>query len=81
VTVAERLPGGPPLHCHDPDLFVSPEHLRELCRRGGVELRLRGLRPAARQYAAFLAGRRDAVAMVPTRSLNGVIQGLGRKRA
>jgi 2-polyprenyl-6-hydroxyphenyl methylase/3-demethylubiquinone-9 3-methyltransferase len=79
VTIAERLPGGPPLHCHDPALFVDPEDLRKLCRRGGVELRLRGLRPHPLQYVQFLAGRRDEVDMVHTRPLNAVIQGIGRK--
>jgi 2-polyprenyl-6-hydroxyphenyl methylase/3-demethylubiquinone-9 3-methyltransferase len=80
VTIAERLPGGPPLHCHDPRLFVDPARLRELCARGGVDLRLRGLRPSIPQYAAFLLGRRDDVTMVRTRPLNGVIQGIGHKR-
>ena len=79
VTIGERLPGGPPLHCHDPRLFVDPRRLRELCARGGVDLRLRGLRPSIPQYAAFLLGRRDDVAMVPTRPLNAVIQGIGQK--
>ena len=81
VTIAERLPGGPPLHCHDPALFVDPQRLRALCAEGGVELRLRGLIPHPLQYAAFLLGRRDEVEMVPTRPLNAVIQGTGRKRA
>jgi 2-polyprenyl-6-hydroxyphenyl methylase / 3-demethylubiquinone-9 3-methyltransferase len=81
VTIGERVPGGPPLHCHDPALFVSPDRLRELCARGGVDLRLRGLRPSVLQFAAFLLGRRDDVTMVPTRPLNGVIQGIGSKPA
>ena len=79
VWIGERVPGGPPLHCHDPALFVDPSHLRALCRAGGVDLRLRGLRPAAGQFVAFLAGRRDTVDMVPTRPLNAVIQGIGVK--
>jgi 2-polyprenyl-6-hydroxyphenyl methylase/3-demethylubiquinone-9 3-methyltransferase len=80
VHIAERLPGGPPLHCHDPALFVAPERLRALCAAGGVDLRIRGLRPAARQYAAFLLGRRDDVEMVPTRPVDAVYQAIGRKR-
>ena len=79
VTIGERLPGGPPLHCHDPALFVDPDRLRAACADGGVELRLRGLRPAPLQYVLFLLGRRDEVDMVVTRPLNGVIQGLGVK--
>lgn len=81
VTIAERLPGGPPLGCHDPRLFVSPDRLRELCRRGGVELEVRGLRPRPIQYVAFALGRRDEVDMVRTRSLALVYQGKGVKRA
>jgi 2-polyprenyl-6-hydroxyphenyl methylase/3-demethylubiquinone-9 3-methyltransferase len=81
VTIGERVPGGPPLRCHDPALFVDPERLRALCRAGRVELRLRGLRPKAWQYALFVAGRRETVQMTPTRALNGVIQGMGRKTA
>jgi 2-polyprenyl-6-hydroxyphenyl methylase/3-demethylubiquinone-9 3-methyltransferase len=80
VTIGERLPGGPPRGCHDPRLFVAPEHLRQLCDAGGVDLETRGLRPDARQYAAFLLRRRREVDMVPTRSLAMVYQGSGRKR-
>jgi 2-polyprenyl-6-hydroxyphenyl methylase/3-demethylubiquinone-9 3-methyltransferase len=80
VTIAERVPGGPPLHCHDPALFVPPARLQALCAEGGVALTVRGLRPAAGEYLAFLLGRRSDVRMVPTRSLAGVYQGVGRKQ-
>jgi 2-polyprenyl-6-hydroxyphenyl methylase/3-demethylubiquinone-9 3-methyltransferase len=80
VTVAERLPGGPPPACHDPALFVDAGRLQGLCRVRGVDLELWGLRPAAREYAAFLLGRRASVRMVRTRSLAGVYQGVGHKR-
>ena len=79
VWIGERVPGGPPLHCHDPALFVDPERLRALCAGHGIDLRIRGLRPAALQFLAFLAGRRDEVDMVPTRPVNAVFQGIGRK--
>lgn len=79
VTVAERLPGGPPLGCHDPRLFVAPARLRQLCARGGLELRVRGLRPHVRQYARFLRDRRRSVEMLPTRSLAAVYQGWGQR--
>lgn len=79
VTVGERLPGGPPMGCHDPRLFVSPAHLRALCRAGGVDLHVRGLRPHARQYLGFLLGRRRSVEMVSTRSLAAVFQGSGQR--
>jgi len=77
VTIGERLRGGPPLGCHDPALFVPPQELRALCAEHGVDLRLQGLRPHAREYAAFLARRRTRVRMVPTRRLDAVYQGWG----
>ncbi len=80
VTIGERVKGGPPLGCHDPALFVDPDELVAACAAHGVQLRLRGLRPAAREYAGFLAGRRRAVRMVPTRRLDAVIQGVGERR-
>jgi len=79
VWVGERVPGGPPLGCHDPALFVPPERLRALCAAGGVALRLRGLRPHPRDFLGFLAGRRTRVRMVPTRSLAALYQGVGAK--
>lgn len=79
VTIGERLKGGPPPACHDPRLFVDPRRLQRVCAEHGMELRVHGLRPAARQYAAFLLGRRDAVEMVRTRSLAAVYQGVGVK--
>lgn len=81
VAVAERLPGGPPPRIHDPERFVRPADLVALLARHGVgEVRLRGLRPAATDYVRFLADRRRRVRMVPTRSLAGLYQGIGRKR-
>jgi 2-polyprenyl-6-hydroxyphenyl methylase / 3-demethylubiquinone-9 3-methyltransferase len=80
VTVGERMPGGPPPHCHDPDLFVPPERLRAICAANGIELQLRGLRFAIPDYLAFLVSRKRAVRMVPTGSLAAVYQGWGRKQ-
>lgn len=79
VTVGERLPGGPPRHLHDPALFVDPDRLRAEFARHGVRLDVRGLRPAPADYLAFLVTRRRAVRMLPTTSLAGVYQGIGRK--
>jgi len=79
VTIGERVAGGPPPGCHDPALFVAPERLQALCARHGVDLRVHGLRPAARAYAGFLLGRRRSVPMVRTRSLAAVYQGVGVK--
>jgi len=79
VTVAERMPGGPPLGCHDERLFVRPERLRKECARHGVSLRVWGLRPAIRQYLGFLLGVRRGATMVPTRYLGALYQGVGVK--
>jgi 2-polyprenyl-6-hydroxyphenyl methylase / 3-demethylubiquinone-9 3-methyltransferase len=81
VIVGERVPGGPPNRIHDPSLFVRPSRLAVLLGRHGFRVRVRGLRPSVRDYAAFLAGRREAVRMLPTRSLASVYQGIGRKRS
>ena len=79
VTVAERLPAGPPRRLHDPALFVDRRALVAGARRGGVPLELRGLRPSAVDYLAWLAGRKDQVRMLPTRSTAGLFQAHGRK--
>ena len=79
VTIAERLPGGPPRRIHDPALFVAPDHLRSLFSAHGVELTLHGLRPSVPQYLRFVVRRRGDVTMVGSRSLRGVYGGIGRK--
>jgi 2-polyprenyl-6-hydroxyphenyl methylase/3-demethylubiquinone-9 3-methyltransferase len=79
VTVAERLPGGPPPRLHDPRLFVDRRRLSRLCTMHGVDLRLRGLRPSALDYGRWLMHRRDAVRMVRTRSTAALFQARGTK--
>ena len=79
VTVAERLPAGPPRRLHDPALFVDRGALVAGARRCGVELELQGLRPSAVDYLAWVAGRRTEVRMLPTRSTAGLFQAHGRK--
>lgn len=79
VTVGERIPGAPPRHLHDPDLFVTPERLKAAFRRHGVRVDLRGLRPSITDYLWFLVARERRVRMLPTRSLSAVYQGTGRK--
>jgi 2-polyprenyl-6-hydroxyphenyl methylase / 3-demethylubiquinone-9 3-methyltransferase len=81
ITVAERLPAGPPRPLHEPALFVDRAELVRLCASHGVDLALRGLRPSARDYLAWLLRRRDGVRMLPTRSTAGLFQGKGTKRA
>ena len=80
VTVGERMPGGPPVRCHDPDLFVPPERLQAICSAVGIELTLSGLRFSVPEYVAFLVSRSRPVRMVPTKSLAAVYQGVGVKR-
>lgn len=79
VTVAERLPGGPPPRIHDPALFVDPDRLRALFARHGVRLQVWGIRPSVRDYARFLLHRHHPVRMLRTRSVALVYQGLGTK--
>ncbi len=80
VTVAERLPGGAPRGIHDPALFVDRRRLVEQCARHGVELHLRGLRPALGALIAWRLGRRAEVPMVPTWSTAVLFQGIGVKQ-
>jgi 2-polyprenyl-6-hydroxyphenyl methylase/3-demethylubiquinone-9 3-methyltransferase len=81
ITLAERLPAGPPRLLHDGALFVDRDDLVRRCARHGVDLQLRGLRPSARDYLAWLLRRRDGVRMVPTRSTAGLFQARGTKAA
>ena len=77
VTIAERLPGGPPRNIHDPHLFIDAERLQRLFAEHGVELSVWGLRPSVVDYARFLADRTRPVRMVRTRSTALVYQGVG----
>lgn len=77
ITLAERIPGGPPPGIHDPRLFVAPRILVEECLRRGVTLRVRGVRPAVAQLVRFLVTRRGTVRMVPSRSTAVMYQGVG----
>jgi 2-polyprenyl-6-hydroxyphenyl methylase/3-demethylubiquinone-9 3-methyltransferase len=79
ITVAERLPAGPPPRLHDGALFVDRARLVAQAARHGVELRLNGLRPSAVDYVRWLAGRREDVRMLPTRSTAGLFQAVGTK--
>ena len=79
VTLAERLPAGPPPGLHDPALFVDRAELVRVAAAAGVRLRLRGLRPSAAGYVGWLLGRRDGVRMVPTWSTAALFQAHGTK--
>jgi 2-polyprenyl-6-hydroxyphenyl methylase / 3-demethylubiquinone-9 3-methyltransferase len=80
VTVAERLPGGPPPGIHDPALFVDRSRLLAAADDLGLDLRLVGLRPSFREALAWRLGRRDTVRMKPVRSTAVVFAGYGRRR-
>jgi 2-polyprenyl-6-hydroxyphenyl methylase/3-demethylubiquinone-9 3-methyltransferase len=79
VTVAERLPFVP-AGIHDPDLFVDPRRLQAICATNGIDLKVRGLRPAVLDALLWQARLRDEVRMVPTRWTGVVYQAMGVKR-
>lgn len=79
VTLAERLPVVPS-GIHDPDLFVDPRRLQAICRANGIDLKVRGLRPAIGDALAWQARLKDEVRMLPTRWTGVVYQGVGVKR-
>jgi 2-polyprenyl-6-hydroxyphenyl methylase/3-demethylubiquinone-9 3-methyltransferase len=81
ITVAERLPAGPPPRLHDGTLFVDRQQLCAEAARHGVPLVLNGLRPSAVDYMMWLLGRRDAVRMLDTGSTAGLFQAVGTKVA
>jgi 2-polyprenyl-6-hydroxyphenyl methylase / 3-demethylubiquinone-9 3-methyltransferase len=81
VTIAERLPGGPPRGIHDPHLFVDPIRLQQLFAAGDVHLAVWGLRPSVVDYLRFLLNRDRLVRMLPTKSTALVYQGVGKKRS
>jgi 2-polyprenyl-6-hydroxyphenyl methylase/3-demethylubiquinone-9 3-methyltransferase len=80
ITVAERVPGGPPPGIHDPALLVDRAVLVRECARHGVQLRLRGIRPSVRDVARLLAGRSDTVALVPVPTTAVLFQAIGRRQ-
>ncbi|MFJ8431213.1 methyltransferase domain-containing protein [Kitasatospora sp. NPDC094019] len=82
ITLAENLPlpGRPTPGTHDHRLFVNRERLLATARDHGVELRLHGLRPHLRDGLRYLAGRREDVRMVRTRSTGVLFLAVGRKR-
>lgn len=81
VTLAERLPGGPPPGIHDPALFVDRDRLRRECARHGVPVTLRGIRPSVRDLTRWLRGRSDRVRMVGAPSTAVLFQAVGRRVA
>ena len=80
VTLAERIPGVAPPGIHDPDFFVDPARLQQVCDKYGIALRLRGLRPSIPDALAWQLRLRADVRMLPTRNTDVVYQGVGTKR-
>jgi 2-polyprenyl-6-hydroxyphenyl methylase/3-demethylubiquinone-9 3-methyltransferase len=80
VTIAERIPGGPPPRLHDPALFVDRVQLVAECARHGVHLRLSGLRPSIAASVGWLFGMRRQSRMVASRSTAVLFQAVGTKR-
>jgi 2-polyprenyl-6-hydroxyphenyl methylase / 3-demethylubiquinone-9 3-methyltransferase len=80
VTLAERLPGGPPPGIHDPALFVDRAVLVRECASNGVDLALRGTRPSVLDLIKWLSGRAAAVRMVPVPTTAVLFQAVGRRR-
>lgn len=83
VTIAERVPGGPPKGLHDPALFVNRKELIEEFAKHGVQLRIWGLRPSVPGLLRWLSTRHrgDAVPvrMLVVRPTAVLFQGLGVK--
>lgn len=79
VTLAERVPGGPPRGIHDPALFVDRAALVRECARHGVGLRLWGIRPSVRGLLRWLAGRAESVPMVPVPTTAVLFQAVGTR--
>ncbi|HZE41186.1 MAG TPA: methyltransferase domain-containing protein [Stackebrandtia sp.] len=81
VTLAEKMPGGPPPGIHDPALFVPPQGLLSACAAEGVTLKLWGIRPAAGAMLRWLVRRRGEVPIIRTRSTSILYAGVGVKDA
>jgi 2-polyprenyl-6-hydroxyphenyl methylase / 3-demethylubiquinone-9 3-methyltransferase len=81
ITLAERLPAGPPKRLHDGALFVDRRRLVDEASKHGVRLTLNGLRPSAVDYVWWLFGRKAEVRMLPTRMTASLFQAVGTKRA
>jgi 2-polyprenyl-6-hydroxyphenyl methylase/3-demethylubiquinone-9 3-methyltransferase len=81
IGVAERIPRIAVRGVHDPALLVDRGVLVEACAAHGVALKLRGIRPRLTDFALWLAGRREAVRMVPVATTAVLFQARGRKRA
>lgn len=79
VDIGERVPGSAPPGIHDPELFVDRARLLAVAWEHGVALRMRGIRPSARDCVAWALGLRGEVRMVPTWTTAVLFQAWGTK--
>jgi 2-polyprenyl-6-hydroxyphenyl methylase/3-demethylubiquinone-9 3-methyltransferase len=79
VRIAERIRAAP-RGIHDPALFVDRGRLAAAAQALGLELRLVGLRPSARDVVAWLLRRRETVRMLPAPTTAVLFAGYGTKR-
>jgi len=78
IELAERVPGIP-RGIHDHRLLVDPDRLRGLFAGQGIQLRVRGIRPAVLPLARWLVRRHTVVPIVPSFSKAILYQGVGNK--
>jgi 2-polyprenyl-6-hydroxyphenyl methylase/3-demethylubiquinone-9 3-methyltransferase len=69
-----------PKGIHDPALFVDRGRLLAAAEELGLDLRLVGLRPSARDVVAWLRRRREIVRMLPLPTTAVLFAGYGTKR-
>jgi 2-polyprenyl-6-hydroxyphenyl methylase/3-demethylubiquinone-9 3-methyltransferase len=81
VTVAERIPAGPPKRLHDPALFVDRDALRREAARHGVRLTMNGLQLHPVDYVRWLLRRRDDVRMIRGGGTAALFQAVGTKES
>jgi 2-polyprenyl-6-hydroxyphenyl methylase/3-demethylubiquinone-9 3-methyltransferase len=81
VTVAERVGGTVTKGIHDPALFVSPALVINESAKHGVNLRVRGIRPAVIPLLRWVVRRSGWVPIVPTKSTAVLYQGWGVKES
>ncbi|MDX6286859.1 MAG: 2-polyprenyl-6-hydroxyphenyl methylase / 3-demethylubiquinone-9 3-methyltransferase [Frankiales bacterium] len=79
VTVAERIPAGPPKRLHDPELFVDRDRLVSEAARNGVHLTLNGLQLHPVDYVGWLLRRRENVRMIRGGGTAALFQAVGVK--
>lgn len=79
VELGERVPGMAPPGIHDASLFVDRARMLAAAWEHGVALQLRGIRPSARDTAAWLLGRQEQVRMVPVATTALLFQAWGDK--